>query len=76
MAKNDDIKTEDKVRPTITVPTGPSTFVNVKVLAENGIFKNGKLHKEGSELEMEQSAAERFAELGEVEVLGEVETDE
>jgi len=69
MAKNEDLKAKDDVQTSITVPTGPSTFVKVKVIAENGIFKAGKLHKQDSELTLELNAANRFAEVGEVEIL-------
>lgn len=50
-------------------------MVRVRVLAEAGIFKNGKQYDEGEEAVITSQAAERFAELDEVEILGDVEPE-
>jgi hypothetical protein len=70
MSKNDSVKVNDKAYQTITIRVGPPEFVNVKVTAENGIFKNGKVYGKDEKLEMEITAAENYAKIGEVEILG------
>lgn len=57
-----------------TAPAPPSPNPNVdgeiktyRVIAEDGLFKRGKLFEQGDEIELEEKTGERFKELGEVE---------
>lgn len=63
----DNVKTEQAASPT------EPRFALVRVTAEGGIFKNGKLHKEGSEVVIALESAQRFESVGEVDILEEVE---
>lgn len=66
-----------KVRPqdvvNVPTPVGEPRYVNVKVLDENGVFKQGELHEKDSEFVMELFAAENAERVGSVEILSEVE---
>lgn len=67
------VKSSDKVKTEITLDVSPTSYVEVEVLAESGIFKNGQQHDKGAKVVLESRAAERFVGLGEVEVVGAVE---
>lgn len=56
----------------IPTPVGPTRYVEVEVLVEGGIFKQGKNHKKGSKLTMELFSAENYAKAKEVKILKEV----
>lgn len=57
-------KTEDSVGKPVL-----ARMVKVKVLAEAGLTKNGQHYPEGSEATITIQSAERFVEVGEVEIV-------
>lgn len=66
---------EDVASATDQVNATTAEMVRAKVTAEDGIFKAGKLHKEGSEVVITRQSAENFESVGEVEILGSVENE-
>lgn len=70
MGPNEEVKVQEQVTVEKEPAQGPaSPSVRVKVLAKEGIFKNGKLYATGEELEMHPDTAANFAKINNVEVL-------
>lgn len=76
MQHNDGVKVMDEVKIDHTVGGGKPVYKEVKVLAEDGIFKNGVQHDKGSKAVITAHAAELFERDGAVEVLGDAEVPE
>lgn len=68
---NDRIKSKDNVKTELTADPNAPQYVEVEVLAESGIFKNGVQYDEGSKAIITAAAAEAFVANGDVEVIGE-----
>lgn len=56
----------------VPTPVGPTRYVEVEVLSENGLFKAGKLREKGSTMTLELFTAENFVKAGDVKILKEV----
>lgn len=64
----EDVHVSDKVEAQVT-PGQKPVLARVKVLAEAGIFKNGRQYDEGSEAVITLHAAQNFERVKEVEIL-------
>lgn len=65
----------DEASVKITLDVGPPRFAKVKVTSESGIFKNGQHYDQGDEAVIALASAQGFEAIGEVEILGEVQTE-
>lgn len=68
----DDVKATDEVRTTLKLDISPARFCKVQVLAESGIFKQGKQYDKGAYAVLESRAAERLKGIGDVKIIREV----
>lgn len=74
MSPNDNIAASDEMT-TEVVHNNTLKWVRVKVLAENGIFKNGVAYAAGEEACFSRQAALGFEADGDVEILGDVDVE-
>lgn len=67
---NDNVPVTDRVeiQHTQQAVFNPN-LVKVKVLAESGIFKNGRKYEQGDEAVISRDSALNFQQIGEVEIL-------
>lgn len=73
---NDDLKVDHEVKTELTPSAAAVRYMSVRVLAADGIFKQGKRYGVGDEAVLESGAAERLESIGEVEILGAAEAPE
>ncbi len=71
--KQETVAARDEVATTITIDLSPPRFVEVKVLAESGIFKNGVQYNQGDTAVLVLSGAKGLEANGDVEIIKEVE---
>lgn len=72
----DKVNVDHEVQTEVTVPVGPVRFSKVKVISDDGIFKQGRLYGKDEEAVIEANAAKRFETNGDVEILGDAEAPE
>lgn len=76
LKNKEQIAIADQARITVTLEAGPPRFAHVVVLAPDGIFKNGTLIKQDEQTIISLLSAESFLALGEVQILGEVDSND
>jgi len=63
------LRDEVKVAHTVGAVLGQVHYARVRVIAESGIFKNGKQYDQGDEAVITLTAAQGFESVGEVEII-------
>jgi hypothetical protein len=71
--QNEDVKVTDATRAAMVNSQSSPRMVDVKVLAENGIFKNGRHYEKNEVATIEMEAAKRFQDIGDVIITDETE---
>jgi len=75
LKSKEQVAAADSAAIKVTIDVGAPRFARVKVLNEDGIFKNGNAYAKGDEAIISLSAAQGFEAAGEVEIIGEIDSE-